>query len=169
MQQHTDAAADFDTLLARFARAAQTHDARGLAALFAPDGVYDDYFFGAHQGRDAIAAMIERFHAGGDAFCWDFADPACSGDVGYASYCFSYRSKEPESAGEVVAFEGMCRMRLRGGLIAHYGEVFDRGAAFSQLGYATARTAKLLARYAAGMRAQPAMAAHLERRRARGL
>ena len=54
-----------------------------------------------------------------------------------ARYCFSYVSKEPESAGQVVVFEGMARFRLEraaGGLagapgallIADYDEVFDR-------------------------------------------
>jgi hypothetical protein len=58
-------------------------------------------------------------------------------------------------------------LRLRGGLIAEYGEVFDRGVAFSQLGYASARTAKLLARYAAATREAPAMQRHLAQRAAR--
>jgi hypothetical protein len=157
----------FDMLLARFAAAAQAHDGPGLAALFEPDGCYDDYFFGRHVGRDAIAAMLDRFHVGGEAFFWTFADPAIAGDVGYASYCFSYLSREPESAGALVAFDGIARLRLRGGLIAEYGEVFDRGVAFSQLGYASARTAKLLARYAAATREAPAMQRHLAQRAAR--
>ncbi|MEI7445618.1 MAG: nuclear transport factor 2 family protein [Burkholderiales bacterium] len=160
---------DFDTLLARFARAVHTRDAAGLAALFTEDGTYEDYFFGAHHGRDEIAAMLERFHVGGEAFHWEFVEPVCVNDTGYASYLFSYRSKEPESAGRLIVFEGMCRMRLREGLIAHYAEAFDRGVAFSQLGYATERTAKLLARYAAGLRVQPAIERHLAHRRARGL
>lgn len=66
-----------------------------------------------------------------------------------------YRSREPESAGRPIVFEGLCRMRLREGLIVHYAEAFDRGVAFSQLGHATERTAKLLARYATWLRAQP--------------
>jgi hypothetical protein len=160
---------DFDTLLARFSQAAQTHDCEGLAALFTPDGTYDDAFFGPHTGRPDIAAMHERFHVGGEAFCWEFTDPAHTGDTGYASYVFSYRSREPESAGRLIVFEGMSRFRLRDGLIAHFGEVFDRGVAFSQLGYATERTAKLLARYARGLHTQPKVERHLERRRALGL
>ena len=155
---------DFDTLLARFSRASHDHDDAAFAALFTPDGRYDDYFFGAHTGRDEIAAMLGRFHVGGEAFRWDFADPVCVGDLGYASYVFSYRSREPESAGRVIAFEGIAKLRLRDGLIAHYTEVFDRGIAFSQLGYATARTAKLLARYADAFHARPDVAAHLAAR-----
>lgn len=155
---------DFTELLARFSRAAQTHDSAGLAALFTPDGRYDDYFFGTHAGRDEIAAMLDRFHVGGERFRWDFTDPVCSGDLGYAGYVFSYLSREPESRGRVIVFEGIAKLRLRDGLIAHYAEVFDRGVAFSQLGYATERTGKLLARYARALHAQPEVAAHVARR-----
>jgi hypothetical protein len=159
----------FTMLLERFERAAREHDTAALVALFAPDGRYDDGFFGAHSGRDAIAAMFERFHVGGEAFLWEFADPADADALAYASYVFSYRSKEPQSAGQLIVFEGIARFRLRDGLIAEYFEVFDRGLAFSQLGYETARTAKLLARYAAALRATPAVGVHLARRRALGL
>ena len=138
----------FPALLARFAAAATARDSRGLAALFAPDGCYDDYFFGPHAGRDAIAAMLERFHVGGEDFRWQFDDPVCDGRTGYAGYRFSYRSKEPESAGRTIVFEGIARFTLRDGLIERYAEVFDRGVAFTQLGYADARIVKLLARYA---------------------
>jgi hypothetical protein len=57
-------------------------------------------------------------------------------------------SREPESAGRTIVFEGTSRLRLRDGLIAHYAETFDRGSAFVQLGYETARVRKLLDRYA---------------------
>jgi len=158
---------DFDTLLARFSQVAQTQDSEGLAALFTPDGTYDDAFFGPHTGRADIAAMHERFHVGGEAFCWEFTDPACTGDTGYASYVFSYRSREPESAGQLIMFDGMARFRLRDGLIADYAELFDRGVAFVQLGYPTARVRKLIDRYATALRESPACAAHLAAREAR--
>ncbi len=159
---------DFGTLLDRFAQAVQAHDPQGLAALFTPDGRYDDYFFGTHHGRAEIAAMLDRFHVGGEAFRWEFVEPLCHGTLGYAGYRFSYRSREPESAGRTIAFEGMARFTLRDGLIAHYAEVFDRGVAFAQLGYATERSAKLLSRYARGLHEQPAMQAHLARREPSG-
>lgn len=157
---------DLDALLGRFARLAQSRDAAGFAALFTEDGCYDDHFFGAHHGREAIAAMLDRFHHGGEAFLWEFSDPVRAGDLAYASYVFSYRSREPESAGRTICFEGIARLRLRDGFIAHYAEVFDRGVAFSQLGYPVERTAKLLARYARATHEMPQVAAHLARRRA---
>jgi hypothetical protein len=158
---------DFSATLARFAETVAAHDSPAFAALFTPDGVYDDYFFGPHHGRDAIAEMLDRFHVGGETFCWQFEEPARSGDLAYASYCFSYRSREPESAGKVIVFEGMSRFRLRNGLIAHYSEVFDRGVAFTQLGYATPRIARLLDRYAAGFTTGPAVQRHLSYRASR--
>lgn len=159
----------FESILERFAAAVAARDTSGFAALFTPDGCYDDYFFGRHEGRDAIAAMLDRFHVGGEAFHWQFVDPLQAGGLAYASYVFSYRSREPESAGGIVVFEGMSRLRLRDGLIADYRETFDRGVAFVQLGYETARIRKLLDRYAGGLVASPAVRRHLASREAAGI
>jgi hypothetical protein len=94
----------FQALLDRFAAAVGAHDSPGLAALFAENGCYDDYFFGEHHGRAEIAEMLDRFHVGGEQFCWQFTDPVFADGVGYASYCFSYLSREPESAGRLMMF-----------------------------------------------------------------
>ena len=155
---------DFDEILHRFSAAVAAHDSTGLAALFTPDGCYDDCFFGRHRGRDEIAAMLDRFHVGGEAFFWEFRNPLSDGASGYAGYLFSYRSKEPESAGRTIVFEGIARFTLRDGLIARYEEAFDRGVAFSQLGYATERIGKLLGRYARDLGQREEVAAHLARR-----
>jgi SnoaL-like domain len=164
----------FETLLTAFEQAAAKRDVQRFAALFTPAGRYHDGFFGTHQGREAIAAMLERFHVGGERFAWQFIEPVGNERIGYARYCFSYVSKEPESAGQIVVFEGMARFLLETGpaggreagpdgalLIADYDEVFDRGMAFVQLGYAGERVVKLLKRYAEGFRASPAVQAHL--------
>ena len=111
------------TLLDTFADCAQSNDGARLTGLFTPDGIYDDYFFGAHTGRPAIAAMLARFHEGGTQFRWEFHEPLSDGRIGYARYRFSYLSKLAESAGKPIMFEGMCRMLLRDGLIEHYAEV----------------------------------------------
>ncbi|MBL8286568.1 MAG: nuclear transport factor 2 family protein [Rubrivivax sp.] len=152
----------FEALLAAFAEAVAARDTQRFAALFTPDGCYHDGFFGSHRGRAAIAAMLERFHAGGERFDWQFFEPVAGGSLGYARYCFSYVSKEPESAGPVIVFDGMARFRLgEGGLIADYDEAFDRGVAFVQLGYAGERVVKLLKRYAGALRESPPVQAHL--------
>jgi|LauGreDrversion4_2_1035121.scaffolds.fasta_scaffold168117_3 hypothetical protein len=154
----------FQNLLDRFVAAVGRHDSAGLAALFTEDGLYDDYFFGVHQGRPEIAAMLDRFHVGGEQFVWEFLEPVCDGRLGYARYCFSYLSREPESAGQPVVFEGMSRFQLREGQIARYSEVFDRAVAFTQLGYAPERVVKLMGRYTRGFRDEAAVQSHLARR-----
>ncbi|MFO1326817.1 MAG: nuclear transport factor 2 family protein [Rubrivivax sp.] len=159
----------FATLLDRFTTAVAAADTQGFAALFTPDGRYHDGFFGLHQGRDAIAAMLRRFHVGGEAFAWQFFEPLSDASTGYARYLFSYRSREPESAGRVIVFEGMARFALADGLIADYTEVFDRGLAFTQLGYAGPRVLKLLGRYAGESQGSDAARAHLRWRAAQGL
>jgi hypothetical protein len=111
--------------------------------------------------------MLDRFHVGGEDFFWEFQNPVCDGTTGYAGYLFSYRSKEPESAGRTIVFEGIARFTLRDGLIAQYAEAFDRGVAFSQLGYATERIGKLLGRYARELGQREDVAAHLARRPSR--
>ena len=150
-------------LLETFSECAQGNDGARLAGLFTPDGTYDDYFFGAHSGRPAIAAMLARFHEGGAQYRWEFHEPLSDGRIGYARYRFSYLSKVAESAGKPVMFEGMCRLRLRDGSIEHYAEVFDRGTAFVQLGFPAGKVARLLEKYAAAQNATPEFRAHLDR------
>jgi hypothetical protein len=156
---------DFPELLGRFAGLVEGNDGAGFAALFAPDGVYEDYFWGAHRGRAAIAAMLGRFHQGGEQFRWEFSEPLGDGRIGYARYRFSYRSRVPESAGQPIVFEGMSRVLINEGLIEHYAEVFDRGVAFVQLGYAPGKVTRLLEKYAATQNAEPGFRAHVDRLR----
>jgi hypothetical protein len=157
---------NFPSMLERFGAAVARRDTAAFTAMFAPDGVYDDAFFGPHGGREAIGAMLERFYVGGEDFCWEFTEPAHTGEAAYASYCFSYRSREPESRGQLMAFEGVSRFRLRDGLIAHYSETIDRGGAFLRLGYADARVLKLLGRYSRQFVEGPVMQRHLAYREA---
>ena len=70
----------FADLLTSFTEAIVANDGAGLGALFAEDGVYADEFFGAHRGRAAIAAMLQRFHDTGSDYRWDFFDPVSDGE-----------------------------------------------------------------------------------------
>lgn len=160
--------AAFEALLEKFAACVAANDGAGLGALFTPDGVYDDYFFGAHGGRAAIAAMLARFHEGGEHFRWEFFEPLANERTGYARYRFSYRSKVPDSAGKPIMFEGISVIQLKDGLIEHYAEVFDRGAAFVQLGFPAGKVARLLEKYAQAQNATPGFQPHVERLKARG-
>src|SRR5436190_1445664 len=97
---------DFANMLSRFATAVQGNDGAGLAALFAPDGIYDDGLFGEYKGAEAIIGMLQHFHDTGGKYRWDFFDPLSDGRIGYARYRFSYVSKVPGAEGKPVVFEG---------------------------------------------------------------
>jgi len=71
------------------------------------------------------------------------------GRLAYARYGFSYVSKIAGSEGKRVFFSGIARVRLQDGLIARYGEVFDRGVALAQMNFPPERIARSLARWAA--------------------
>jgi hypothetical protein len=98
----------------RFAAAAASGNGDGLAELFTPDGIYEDYFFGPSIGREAIKAMLAHFAEGGRDFRWEFFDPVRSGSIGYASYRFSFDSTHPAANGARVVFDGIGRFDLRG-------------------------------------------------------
>src|SRR4051794_30499871 len=154
----------FADLLAAFTQAIVANDGAGLGALFAEGGIYADEFFGAHRGRAAIAAMLQRFHDTGSDYRWDFFDPVSDGRTGYARFRFSYRSLMPESAGKPVMFEGISQFLFaEGGLIAHYGEAFDRGVALVQLGFPAERLRRIVEKAAASQNAAPEARAHLDR------
>jgi hypothetical protein len=141
----------FAELLAAFSAAVVANDGVGLAALFTPDGIYADEFFGAHQGPTAIAQMLQRFHDTGRDYRWDFMDPVSDGATGFARFRFSFASRLPECEGRPVVFEGISQFRFAGALIAHYREAFDRGVALVQLGFPAERIRRILERAAAGI------------------
>jgi hypothetical protein len=153
----------FAKLLTAFADAVQANDSRRLAMLFSPDGIYEDGFFGAHTGRAAIAAMLQRFHETGTNYLWEFFDPVSDGATGYARFRFSYASRLPESMGRPVLFEGISCFRFRGELIAHYSEAFDRGVALSQLAFPAERIGRILAKAVAAQNQSPEARRHLDR------
>lgn len=153
---------DLRNLLGRFTAAVEKGNGAALAALFTPDGVYVDGFYGPFQGRDKIAEMIrEHFCGHAKDFKWDMLDPVSDGKTGYARYMFSYVSTMPESAGKRVIFDGMCKLELEGGLIKRYTEQFDAGVALSQLGYAAERILKIEQKRARQVAADPAAKRHV--------
>jgi len=154
---------DFAKMLERFAAAVEADDGAGLAALFTPDGVYEDGFFGAFAGPEAIAAMVAHFHATAKNFRWEFFDPLSDGRTGYARYRFSYLSAMPGAEGMPVVFEGIGHFVLRDGRIARYSEVFDRGLALAQQNFAAERIKRVVEKAAARQNATPECKAHLDR------
>lgn len=141
--------AQFRTLIERMTQAICRGDGAAAAACFIPDGIYHDGFYGEFRGREAIRGMVENhFHANARDFSWALFDALSDGELGYARYAFSYVSKIPGSEGKRVHFCGIAQVRLQHGLIARYGEVFDRGVALAQMNFPPQRIAKSLARWA---------------------
>jgi len=125
----------FPELLETFARAVESGDGTALAALFAEDGVYDDVFYGAFQGRRAIAAMLEGlFHRDGKDFRWEFSSPVREGSRGYADWLFSYTSTTKHCAGRRIIFDGVSVFDMADGLIARYRDVCNGCVPLAQMG-----------------------------------
>ena len=144
----------FDRILRRFTSAVESGDGKKLAELFTEGGVYNDCFYGAFHGRDAIARMLEmHFWGHAEEFRWQMFEPIANSGMGYARYRFSYVSKLEGAEGERVVFEGMSQFTLDAGLIRVYREEFNTGIAISQLNFPAERIARHLARKADRVRA----------------
>jgi len=144
----------FDRMLRQFTSAVESGDGQKLAELFTEDGVYNDCFYGAFHGRDAIVRMLEmHFWGHAEGFRWQMFEPIANSGMGYARYRFSYVSKLDGAEGEPVVFEGMSQFTLDAGLIRVYREEFNTGIAISQLNFPAERIARHLARKADLVRA----------------
>lgn len=155
---------DFAGLLNRFTDTVERGDGAALAALFTPDGIYHDTFYGAFQGREAIADMLEnRFWGDANAFLWDMFEPVFDNDAqrGYARWVFSYTSTMEDSAGKRVAFDGMSQFSIEEGLISHYREVFSAGLGLVQLDMNPVRTDKILRRMVDAHKKDPEWGRHI--------
>jgi hypothetical protein len=141
--------AEFRALLERMSQAICRGDGAAAAACFIPDGIYHDGFYGEFRGGEAIRDMVENhFHANARDFAWTQSDALSDGSTAYARYNFSYISKIAGSEGVRVYFAGISHVRLQDGLVARYGEVFDRGTALVQMNFPAERIVKSLARWA---------------------
>ncbi len=153
--------AAFEALLKRFTAAVEQADGTALGALFTPDGVYHDTFYGDFTSPAAIANMLERFHQDAKDFRWSMREPATNGKFGYARWTFSYTSLLAGCQGKRVVVEGMSRFVLSQGQIAHYTESFPGGCALTQLGFAPERLKKVLGRWEQSFKQAPQNKAHL--------
>jgi hypothetical protein len=159
---------DFAELLARFGAAATAGDGRSFATCFTEDGVYHDYIYGPHRGRASIADMLENlFHRDASEYDWTFFDPVCVGDLAYARSLSRFVSTIPEFKGKEVVIDGISRFVLRDGLISEYHESVNGGVAQSQLGVASERMAKVMAKWTQRFRAEPEVKAYAAAARAR--
>jgi limonene-1,2-epoxide hydrolase len=152
---------DTSTLLRAFCSAVERRDGQAFAALFTTDGVYHDVFYGAFEGPEKIAEMIDDwFYRTARDFRWEMFRPVSDGKTLYAYYTFSYVSTLPEAAGRRVGFEGVSMMILRDGKIAEYREVANVGPGFVQMGFEPERTVKILAREGELLKKRPEWARH---------
>jgi ketosteroid isomerase-like protein len=143
--------APFRALLERMTQAICRGDAAAAAACFAESGVYHDGFYGEFKGSAAIAGMVRtHFHGNAADFSWTLSDVVAEGDLGYASYEFSYVSKMPGSEGRRAGFSGICKVRLKDGLIERYEEIFERAQVLARLGFADERIARSVRKWAGG-------------------
>ena len=100
----------FADLLAAFTQAIVANDGAGLGALFAPDGVYQDEFFGPHRGRAAIAEMLSGFTIPAATIAGIFSTPSATA--------------APATQGSASATVRLCRR-------ASGGQSYSRGSASS--------------------------------------
>ena len=150
------------TMLRTFCDAVEQRNGKAFADLFTEDGVYHDVFYGAFEGREKIAAMVDDwFYRTATDFRWDMHDPVSDGTTLYARYTFSYTSTLPEAKSARAMFEGVAIMQLEGGKIASYHEVANTAPAFVQLNFAPERIAKIVAKQGAALKARPEMKRHL--------
>ena len=149
-------------MLRAFCDAVERRDGAAFASLFTEDGVYHDVFYGAFEGREKIAAMIDDwFYRTATDFRWDMHEPVSDGRTLYARYTFSYRSTLPEAKEARAMFEGVAIMQLRDGRIESYREVANVAPGFVDMNFAPERIAKIAARQGAELRSRPEMKRHL--------
>ena len=154
---------EFEPLLDKFCRFVESGEGSALAALFTRDGLYDDMFYGRHQGRIAISEMLDLFHRDGRNFLWEMIDPVSDGSVGYARWLFSYDSRRPETKGHRVVIEGVGCFKIERGEIASYADLARSGECLVSLGLPPQKISQILDRWTAAQHARPEAQRHLSR------
>ncbi len=154
---------EFEALVARLGAAATKGDGRAFAACFTEDGVYHDYIYGPHRGRESIADMLENlFHRDAADYDWRFFDPVTNGEIGYARSLSRFVSTSPQFKGRRVVIDGTSRFVLKDGLIGAYHESVNGGVAMAQLGVEGARMEKVFRRWADRFLAEPEAAQYAQ-------
>jgi hypothetical protein len=149
-------AVEFAALVARLGAGATAGDGKAFAACFTEGGVYHDYIYGPHKGRDAIADMLENlFHRDATDYDWRFFDPVTDGKIGYTRSLSRFVSKIAEFEGRKVVIDGISRFTLKDGLIAEYHESVNGGVAMHQLGVAAPRMEKVFKRWTERLLSDP--------------
>lgn len=153
--------ADHIAQIERFSAAVAAGDGQAFAALFTPDGTYDDVFYGPFHGRDALARMLDLFHRDGRDFVWEMRDPIGDADRVYVNWIFSFTSAKTETAGRRAVMRGASLFTFAGGLIASYREWCDGGATLIGLGVPATVVGRVLGQRDAALRSRLDPARHL--------
>lgn len=154
----------FEDLIGRMGDAVCCGAFEEAAACFTPDGVYNDDFYGAFEGRTEIARLFsDFFHRDGENFRWTFHEPVAQGGVGYARYLFSWDSRLPDSKGVRAGFEGVSICHLNNGLIASYKEIATTQTARHMMGFPVLRLSRLVERETRRLLDRADMKSHLDR------
>ena len=154
----------FARLLDTFTLSAESGDGARFAGHFTDDAIYYDYIYGPHQGRAAIADMMQNlFHRDAADYRWEMFDPVFDGIMGYAWSLSSFTSKIPQFKGQRVVIDGMSRFLMRDGLIAEYRESVNGGVAMAQLGVESERMMKVFRRWTGWLKERPETLDYLAR------
>jgi hypothetical protein len=135
---------EFAPTLLRMTESIVSGDGVSAAECFGPEGVYHDVFYGAFHKKEIPIMVADRFHRDAEGFIWDLFDPVCAGEIGYARYIFSYKSKLEGSFGKRVVFEGVSICAMRNGLISSYREVANACTGLSMMGFEPNRLSKII-------------------------
>ena len=155
---------EFARLLNAFTLSAESGDGARFADHFTDDAIYYDYIYGPHQGRAAIADMMQNlFHRDAADYRWEMFDSVFDGVMGYAWSLSSFTSKIPQFKGQHVVIDGMSRFLVRGGLIAEYRESVNGGVAMAQLGVDPDRMSKVFRRWTGWLKERPETVDYLAR------
>lgn len=155
---------EFAHLLNAFTLSAESGDGARFAGHFTDDAIYHDYIYGPHQGRAAIADMMQNlFHRDAADYRWEMFDPVFDGVMGYAWSLSSFTSKIPQFKGQHVVIDGMSRFLMRDGLIAEYRESVNGGVAMAQLGVQPDRMTKVFKRWTGWLKERPETLDYLAR------
>ena len=155
----------FAELLQKFTQAVEAGDGTALGNCFTEQGISHDTFYGEFKGRDAIKHMLEdKFYGDAKEFIWKMIDPVSDGKHGYARWeYFGYTSTMERSPNKRVIIDGMSFFRLNNGLIDYYGEVFNSGLLFNQMGMPGSAMDKVFSKWTSKLTQRPEMSRMLNR------
>ena len=116
-----------------------TGDAQGMSALFAEDGVYQDFAFQAQvEGKEGVEAWVELTVRNIPDTQVEIIEAFRTGDRIAVTWVFSgtpERIGSIEGTGASFSVPAVSIFELEGDLITRLGDYYNRADVFAQLGY----------------------------------